>query len=108
MALTSVIIISLLTALRFGEDRSGQRRLKVLIPENLDYTGAFDDLFTKYCADASLEAVKTTNLGSMFELHYLVTLLRPDEEKQFLDEIRCRNGNLNITCAHNAAQKEAL
>lgn len=100
--------ILLLTRLRFGEDRSGRRRLKVLIPENLDYTGAFDDVFDAYCASASLESVKTTNLGSMFELHYLVTLKNGGDEKRFLDEIRCRNGNLNITCAHSAAEKEAL
>lgn len=98
----------LLIALSFGEGNALERALRVVIPENLDYTHVFDDLFERYCASAELERVKTTNLGSMYELCYHIRLRRAEEEKAFLDAIRCRNGNLTIICGHLAAQKEAL
>ncbi|HBU11196.1 MAG TPA: DUF4956 domain-containing protein [Clostridiales bacterium] len=75
-----------------------EKRLKVTIPEDLDYTGIFDDLFKEYAYDASLESVRTTNLGSLYELQYRVTLKDNVKEKEFLDKVRCRNGNLNIVC----------
>lgn len=78
----------------------GEKRLTVSIPENLDYTEVFDDLFEKYTKTAKLQNVKTTNLGSMFELKYLIRLKDPKTEKAFIDEIRCRNGNLTVMCTH--------
>ena len=102
------LVILLLAKTRFGEPQAAVRQLRVLIPENLDYTDVFDDLFTVYCEKNELERVKTTNLGSMFELQYTVTLRNPAAEKQFLDALRCRNGNLTITCARGCAGKEAL
>ena len=98
----------LLIALKFGQADPGERALKVVIPEDLDYTGVFDDLFGRYCAAAELERVRTTNLGSMYELQYHVRLNKAEEEKAFLDALRCRNGNLNITCGHVSAGKEGL
>ena len=98
----------LLISLRFGDTSASERSLRVVIPENLDYVHVFDDLFARYCLQTELVRVKTTNLGSMYELQYQIRLKRADEEKQLLDAIRCRNGNLNITCGHTAAGKEAL
>ncbi len=74
------------------------RQLKISIPESLDYNGVFDDIFDKYLAYAKLERVRTTNLGSMFEITYSVKLKNPKDEKAMIDEIRCRNGNLTILC----------
>ena len=92
----------------FGEGNGLRRTLKVVIPEDLDYAGIFDDLFAQYTKKATLERVHSTNLGSLFELRYTITLRDAAKEKELLDKIRERNGNLNITCGRVAAGKEEL
>ena len=72
------------------------KTIKITIPEDLDYTGAFDDIFTKYTGKCELVKVKTTNMGSMFRLTYNVTLKDATKEKEMIDHIRERNGNLEI------------
>lgn len=96
----------LYTLLRVGEPRKTEKLLKITIPENLDYTGVFDDLFAAYTTGAQLLRVKTTNLGSLFQLHYRITLRDPAKEKAFLDELRCRNGNLDILLGRMDAMGE--
>lgn len=98
-ALITIVIGFLLLLLyktSFGNKRAEEKELKVTIPENLDYTEIFDDIFEKYTKKASLERVRTTNLGSMFELSYAITLKDEKEQKTFLDDIRCKNGNLTV------------
>lgn len=97
----------LLHKLRFGERGSAERTLKITIPENLDYDGLFDDLFDTYTKGAELEKVKTSNMGTLFELQYRIILADAQTPKAFLDELRVRNGNLNITCS-KVAEREAL
>lgn len=82
----------------FGRKRSAAREktLHVTIPENLDYTDIFDDLFQEYAADCELVNIKTTNMGSLFKLTYQITLAAPGREKELIDKLRCRNGNLEI------------
>ena len=87
-----------LTAFRFGAGREDERELKITIPENLDYDGLFDDIFEKYTGEAELERVKTTNMGTLYELSYKIVLTDAHSCKAFMDELRTRNGNLNITC----------
>ena len=87
-----------LTALRFGQKEDAGRILKITIPEDLDYDGLFDDLFERYTTAHTLEKVKTTNMGTLYELRYRITLRQEPVPQVFLDELRCRNGNLNITC----------
>lgn len=82
----------------FGTAGDGKRDLRITIPEDLDYEGIFDDIFERYTKSAKLESVKTTNLGTLYELRYDVTLKSETVPKAFLDEIRTRNGNLNIVC----------
>lgn len=77
---------------------STSKQLKITIPEDLNYNGIFDDIFEKYLKQSKLERVRTTNLGSMFELTYNIKLKNASDEKQMIDEIRCRNGNLMILC----------
>lgn len=72
------------------------KTIKITIPEDLDYTGAFDDIFAEYTKKNELIKVKTTNMGSMFRLTYNVTLKDATKEKQMIDRIRERNGNLEI------------
>lgn len=81
------------------------KQLHILIPEDMNYSGAFDDIFKKYTKTASLERVRTTNMGTLFELTYQVQMRQDADEKTFIDDIRCRNGNLKITLCvkdHNA------
>ena len=85
-----------------------EKQLKVTIPENLDYSGIFDDIFEKYTLANSLEKVKTVNLGSMYELVYRITEKDEKQEKQMLDEIRCRNGNLTVICGKVPVNSESL
>lgn len=87
-----------LTALRFGQRSDAARILKITIPEDLDYDGLFDDLFERYTTAHTLEKVKTTNMGTLYELHYRINLRQEPVSKSFLDELRCRNGNLTIVC----------
>ncbi len=68
----------------------------ITIPENLDYSHVFEDIFSAYATDTNLVRVKTTNMGSMFRLTYNVTLKDPGREKEMIDCLRCRNGNLEI------------
>lgn len=80
----------------FGERKANCKELKITIPENLDYMEIFDDIFEKYTKEVELERVKTTNLGSMLELCYYIVSKDVKREKEMIDEIRCRNGNLTI------------
>ena len=73
-----------------------QRKLKIVIPENLDYEEVFKDILEKYTNKFELMKVKTTNMGSMYELSYIVSLKKNIKEKEFLDEIRVRNGNMLV------------
>ncbi len=96
-----------LTAVGFGAGAADERELKITIPENLDYDGLFDDLFRKYTRSAELNRVKTTNMGTLYELSYKIILRDSGDAKAFLDELRTRNGNLTITCGKPVV-KEAL
>ena len=80
-----------------GNKKNLYKTLNVTIPEDLDYTGAFDDIFTEYTIEHNLSRVKTTNMGSLFRLTYDITLKDAAGEKEMIDKIRCRNGNLEIT-----------
>lgn len=84
------------------------KQLRILIPENMDYNGVFDDLFSTYTNKAELVKVKTTNMGTLFELTYRVEMKAGANEKKFMDDIRCRNGNLAISLAQKEKETERL
>lgn len=88
-----------LTVIGFGGSRNSamSRVLKITVPEDLDYPTIFDDLFRKYTTSVKLVSVKTTNLGSLNRLTYELTMRSGCSEKAFIDELRCRNGNLEIS-----------
>lgn len=100
------LVIIILMYTKFGETKDTVKILKITIPEDLDYTGVFDDIFKQFTKDINLEQVKTTNMGSMFELKYSVKLLKNINEKEFIDTIRCRNGNLNISLTNSVSEME--
>ena len=82
-----------LTALGFGEQKTAARVLKITIPESLDYDGLFDDIFAQYTRRCTLTRVKTSNMGTLYELEYAVLLPEDVPSKTFLDALRCRNGS---------------
>lgn len=102
------LVFLILERTHFGETKREQKDLRITIAEHLDYTEIFDDIFRKYTNNCSLQRVKTTNLGSMYELEYYITLKDIRQEKEMIDAIRCRNGNLTIICGRRASIQEEL
>lgn len=99
------VIILITEKCKIFEKKAVQKTLKITIPENLNYQDTFDDILEKYTKKYYLARIKTTDLGSLFELCYTVTMLSDANEKEFIDELRCRNGNLNINLAVTAPIK---
>ena len=91
-----------------GEVKRVSKTLRITIPESLDYTEAFDDLFEQYTSFHELTRVKTTNMGSLFQLTYDITLKDQKQERAFMNELRTRNGNLDIICAKTVENYEQL
>ena len=101
-------VLYLLVFFHIGADRSGEKELSITIPESLDYTEVFDDIFKEYTTHAELTEVKTASLGSLYKLHYRVRLADDRNEKGFLDALRCRNGNLEVRCGQPHTPVEQL
>ncbi|MBQ7599538.1 MAG: DUF4956 domain-containing protein [Clostridia bacterium] len=93
------VIFLLFSFLHVFEHKSlaGEQLLKITIPESLEYNGAFDEIFSHYLKKYESVGVKTTGMGSMFRLSYKITMKDPAEEKAFIDELRTKNGNLEIS-----------
>ena len=107
LAILATLVVCGISLIRLsGGKGDADRDLKITIPEDMDYSDLFDDLFEKYTVLHSLSSVKTANMGSLFSLKYRIRLKDVRQEKTFLDELRCRNGNLEISCAHVAAGRE--
>lgn len=87
------------TRLDLGSKRNADcyKTLNITIPEDLDYTDVFADIFGEYTRSCELIRVKTTNMGSLFRLTYDICLKDPAREKEMLDKLRCRNSNLEIS-----------
>ncbi|MBQ9121063.1 MAG: DUF4956 domain-containing protein [Clostridia bacterium] len=94
----------------FGARRNAAKykTVTVTIPEDLDYSGVFDAVFAEYTDSYELTKVKTTNMGSMFRLTYSVLLRDPTREKELIDKLRCRNGNLEITVSRQDSSATEL
>lgn len=91
-----------------GSITSREQELRVTVPEDLNYTGLFDDLFSAYTKRSELRRVKTVNMGTMYELCYRIALKKPENQKEFLDAIRCRNGNLTVRLGLVEREKNEL
>lgn len=112
IAVVFTLIITLVSVLftvtKFGESRKATKELKITIPENLNYNGLFDDIFDEYTTSNKLICVKTTNMGSLYQLMYNIEERDESREKDMIDAIRCRNGNLDIVCGYVSNDKEVL
>ena len=102
-AILFTIILCLFTLvyshLNFGTKKNSAmyKTLNITIPEDLDYTGVFESVLDQYASSYELVRIKTTNMGSMFRLTYHLILRDPAREKELIDQLRCRNGNLEIS-----------
>lgn len=103
-----VVMNILYTALKLGDTAKNNRELKMTVPESLNYSSAFDDIFKEFTTSHSLKRVKTTNMGSLYQLYYWVTLKDSQKEKEFIDNLRCRNGNLEIQLSYHPTVTEEL
>lgn len=108
IALVIGIVAVLLYRVPIKNSMGNEKELRITIPENLDYTEVFDDIFERYLDQVDLMKVKTINLGSMFEIFYHITIKDPRQEKQMMDELRCRNGNLCVIVARRQAINDEL
>ena len=110
VCLTLVVasIFFFLSMIGLGEGQGTERQLKITIPEDLNYDGLFDDLFSQYMKRCYLERVKTTNMGTLYELSYRVTLKQNEQAKELIDALRCRNGNLSISLGMLQKEKNEL
>ncbi|MBQ7319291.1 MAG: DUF4956 domain-containing protein [Clostridia bacterium] len=79
-------------------------KLRIIIPENMDYYGVFDPILKEHCASFHLESVRSTEYGTLLELRFLVKINDPAKQKELIDAIRCRNGNLTISLSERAAE----
>ena len=98
-----MLVVSLIPA---SSER--EKELHITIPETLSYDGVFDDVFATYLKDVKLVAVKTTNMGSLYKLLYRVTLKNESQSKALIDDLRCRNGNLEIRLSEAPEKGEEL
>lgn len=102
----AVMILS--SFVRIKENDDLQRELRITVPEDLNYAHSFDDLFEAYTKSAKLVTVKTTNMGSLYKLVYKIQLKDEDHIQSFIDDLRCRNGNLEIAIAIPASAENIL
>ena len=100
VALIFAVIVSvielLLRLIRFGGGEAMSRKLRITIPEDLDFEGRFDDIFNNYLKRYELIQVKTCNMGTMYRLDFDVVVKPSESVKEFMDKLRERNGNLEI------------
>ena len=112
-ALFTLIIGVIFLALQFikipqSKSVLKQKTLRITIPEDLDYTSIFNDIFDKYTTEYKLTNVKTSNMGSLFKLTYHLTEKDITKEKEMIDELRIRNGNLEISISEQEEIRDAL
>lgn len=107
--LFSVIVSAVAVVLaKLTKVRKDELELKIVVPENLAYVTAFDEVFKEYTTSTKLIKVKTTNMGSLYKLDYIITIKDRSRSKEFIDAIRCINGNLEINLSEAEERNEEL
>ena len=103
-----VMLLYQMVNLGARKESAREKTLRITIPEDLDYTDVFDELLEEYTNTSEIVSVKTTNMGSLFKLTYNITLKDLSKEKEFIDALRCRNGNLEISISRQEVQNYEL
>lgn len=101
-------VLAVLTFVPAFSASGGAKQLRIMIPEDLNYMDCFDDIFAEYLSSWKLTQAKTTSMGTLFDLRYEVVLKDPSREKEFIDKIRVRNGNLTVCCGILPADRDEL
>jgi hypothetical protein len=91
------LLMVVLEKSKFTYHKNKKMQLRIMVPEDLNYEDAFDEILNKYTSSWSIENIKTKEFGAVFELTYLINLPEGANKKNFIDELRCRNGNLKIS-----------
>lgn len=109
-ALLAVVLVAgaMLALSRTPIWENKEKHLRITVPEELDFTDMFSDLFAVYTNHWKLESIKTTNMGTMYDLRYTIELKDTGKEKELIDAMRCRNGNLTIICASGEPENQTL
>ena len=102
LILAAVLILSIVGLDRFG---GTGKRLRILIPESLDYDGVFEPILKQYCRYFHLNRIKTQDYGTLLELDYRIVMKDKRTEKEFIDQLRMRNGNLNISLVQTTMEE---
>lgn len=100
------LVMLILDVTRFAMPKTKAMSLKIIVPEDLNYEGVFDEILNSYTTNYKIESIRTRDFGALFELNYSIHLLEEANQKQFIDELRCRNGNLNITLTINSQNEK--
>jgi len=108
LGMAAVFVILSFLPIFEHKSMSSERLLRITIPESLEYSGAFDDTFDHYLSSFENAGVKTTGMGSMFRLSFKIRMKDPSEEKAFIDELRTKNGNLEIAILPYTEQQSQL
>ena len=101
------LVMFILNTSKYGENRDNEKILEIQIPEDLEYDTMFNEVFNKFTNNYELIKTKTTNLGSLYELKYMINLKHDVSEKHFIDELRILNGNLKV-CLHREDREDLL
>ena len=108
LAVTAVVCLGMVLCTRLPMPGQRMMDLRIAVPESLNFQGAFDEVFDEYTASRELRSVKTTNMGSLYKLFYEVELKNDKQIQAFIDQLRCRNGNLEIAISRAEERSEAL
>ena len=100
------LLMIILSYSKLGDINALDRNLKIMLAEDNDYTEIFNDIFNKYTTKVELMKVKTVNMGSIFQIDYNITLKKNINEKEFIDELRIKNGNLKIILSRQTTEEE--
>ena len=99
-------VMLILEKINFGINKQKTMELKIVVPEDLNFEGVFDSILNEYTNSYNIEKIKTRDFGALFEITYLVSLKEGISSKNFLDELRCKNGNLNISLTSSISESK--
>ena len=109
-ALTAVVALSftLLQKLNYAKNKNASEILKITVPEDLNFKDAFTDLFNEYLDKYTISSIRTTNMGTLYQITYDVSPKDGIDEKTFIDALRVKNGNLNIILGKHEETAELM
>ena len=99
------ILMIILDKIKFAVPKTKNMRLRILVPEDLNYEGLFDVILNRYSSSWTMEGVKTKDFGALFEISYRLSLSENSSQKKLIDELRCKNGNLSISLTSSSSEE---